>query len=233
MRATFSLAGFRRGVRVGLALGAAIFIYGLAFGLVAAQAGLSWGWALAISISVFSGSAQLAALSLIQAGEATLLTLAATVLVMNARYLLFGATIQPWLSLAGPLRGYGSLLMIGDANWIATMRAAERGEQDRAFLAGTGVPLIGAWLGGTLVGVLFGAVLPDPHALGADLMLPAFAAAMMAAMVKGPANLVPVAVGAAAASVMTPMAGPGWGIVAAGLAGAAVAALTTRPEGAG
>ncbi|MBK8440643.1 MAG: AzlC family ABC transporter permease [Rhodobacter sp.] len=229
MRAAFSLAGFRRGLRVGVALGTAIFIYGLAFGLVAAQAGLSWGWALAMSVSVFSGSAQLAAMSLIQAGEATLLTLFATVLVMNARYLLFGATIRPWLSQAGPLRGYGSMVLLGDANWIATMRAAEKGEADRAYLVGTGVPVVGAWLAGTLVGVLFGAVLPDPHALGADLMLPAFAAAMMAAMVKTRVHLVPVAVGAAAALAVTPLAGPGWGIVAAGLAGAAVAALTARP----
>jgi predicted branched-subunit amino acid permease len=224
------MSGFRRGFRVGVALGTAIFIYGLAFGLVAAQAGLSWGWALAMSVSVFSGSAQLAALSVIEAGQATLLTLFATVLVMNARYLLFGATIQPWLSQAGPARGYGSLLMIGDANWIATMRAAENGEQDRAYLAGTGVPLIGAWLGGTLVGVLFGRVLPDPHAFGADLMLPAFAAAMMAAMVKTRGHLVPVAVGAVAALAVTPMFGSGWGIVAAGLAGAGVAAVTARGE---
>jgi predicted branched-subunit amino acid permease len=230
MHAPFGLAGFRRGARIGMALGAAIFVYGLAFGLVAAQAGLSWGWALALSITVFSGSAQLAALSLIQAGEATLLTLAATVLVMNARYLLFGATIQPWLSQAGPLRGVASLLLIGDANWIATMRAAEKGEEDRAFLIGTGVPLVGAWLGGTLVGVLFGAVLPDPRALGADLMLPAFAAAMMAVMVRSKSALVPVAVGALAALAVGHLAGPGWGIVAAGLAGGAVAALTARPR---
>lgn len=228
-RAPFSWAGFRRGVPVGMALGTAIFVYGLAFGLVAAQAGLSWGWALAMSISVFSGSAQLAALSVMQAGEATLLTLFATVLVMNARYLLFGATIQPWLSQAGPLRAYGSLLIIGDANWIATMRAVEKGEADRAFLLGTGVPLIGAWLGGTLVGVLFGGVLPDPRAIGADLMLPAFAAAMMAAMVRTRGHLVPVAVGASAALAVTPLAGTGWGIVAAGLAGGAVAALMARP----
>lgn len=229
MTAPFSAAGFRRGARVGLALSAAIFIYGLAFGLVAAQAGLSWAWALAMSVTVFSGSAQLAALSLIQAGEATLMTLAATVLVMNARYLLFGAAIQPWLSQAGPLRAFSSLLLIGDANWIATMRAAEKGERDRAFLIGTGVPLVGAWLGGTLVGVIFGAVLPDPRAFGADLALPAFAAAMMAAMVRSRAALVPVAVGAGAALAVGPFAGPGWGIVAAGLAGGAVAALTARP----
>lgn len=229
MRAPFTRAGFRRGVPVGMALGTAIFVYGLAFGLVAAQAGLSWGWALVMSITVFSGSAQLAALSVIQAGEATLLTLFATVLVMNARYLLFGATIQPWLSQAGSLRAYGSLLLIGDANWIATMRAVEKGEEDRAFLVGTGVPLIGAWLGGTLVGVLFGTVLPDPRALGADLMLPAFAAAMMAAMVRTRGYLVPVAVGALAALAVTPLAGTGWGIVAAGVAGGAFAALTARP----
>ena len=228
-RAPFTLAGFWRGARVGAALGAAIFIYGLAFGLVAAQAGMSWGWALAMSVTVFSGSAQLAALSVIQAGQATLLTLFATVLVMNARYLLFGATIQPWLSQAGPLRAYGSLFLIGDANWIATMRAAEKGEEDRAYLMGTGVPLVGAWLGGTLIGVIFGRVLPDPHAFGADLMLPAFAAAMMAAMVRVRGHLVPVAVGAAAALAVTPLAGSGWGIVAAGLCGAAVAALTARP----
>jgi predicted branched-subunit amino acid permease len=120
-------------------------------------------------------------------------------------------------------------LLIGDANWIATMRAAEKGEEDRAYLAGTGVPLNAAWLAGTLVGVLFGGILPDPRALGADLMLPCFAAAMMAAMVRSRAALVPVAVGAAAALLVTRAAGTGWGIIAAGLAGAAVAALTARP----
>jgi predicted branched-subunit amino acid permease len=229
-RAPFTLAGFRRGVPVGLALGPAIFIYGLAFGLVAAQAGVSAGWALAMSGTVFSGSAQLAALSVMQAGEATLLTLAATVLVINARYLLFGATLQPWLSQAGPLRAYSSLLLMGDANWIATLRAVDRGEEDRAFLAGTGVPLMAAWLGGTLAGVVFGATLPDPRAFGADLMLPAFAAAMMAVMVRGPAQLVPLAVGGGAALLTTPLAGSGWGIVTAGVAGAAVAALTAPPK---
>lgn len=218
-------------MRTGTALALAILVYGLAFGVVAAQAGLSWGWALAMSVTVFSGSAQLAALSVMQAGEATLLTLAATVLVMNARYLLFGATIQPWLSQAGPLRGAGSLLMLGDANWIATMRAAEKGEEDRAYLVGTGVPMMVAWLGGTLIGVLFGAVLPNPRALGADMMLPAFAAAMMAVMIRGRSSLLPVGVGAVAALLVTKVAGSGWGIVAAGLSGGIVAALTVRPDG--
>lgn len=232
MNAPFTRHGFARGLRIGLALSLPIFVYGLAFGLVSAQAHMGLGWAMGMSLGVFSGSAQLAALSLMQAGEVTLWSLALTVMVMNARYLLFGATIQPWLSKAGPARALPSILLIGDANWIATMRAAEQGEEDRAYLIGTGVPLMVVWLAGTLCGAVFGSVLPDPRAFGADLMLPAFAAAMMAVMVKGTGSLVPVIVGATSALLVAHWAGAGWGIVAAGVAGAAFAALTVKPKGA-
>ena len=226
--APFTRAGFGRGFRVGLAIAMPILAYGLAFGLVAAQAGLGTGWSLAFSATVFSGSAQLAAICVLQAGHATLWTMAATVLVMNARYLLFGATLQPWLSQAGTGRSLISLLFLGDANWIATMKVIDAGEEDRAYLLGTGAPLLVVWLAGTLAGAVFGAILPDPRALGADLMLPAFAASMMAVMVKAPASLVPVAIGAGAALAVGAWAGAGWGIVAAGVAGAGFAAATAR-----
>jgi predicted branched-subunit amino acid permease len=228
--APFTWAGFRRGLRAGLALGLGIFVYGVAFGLVAAQAALSWAEALAMSAAVYSGSAQLASVSLIASGEVTLWTLAATILVMNARYLLFGAAIQPWLSQAGVARGLSSLLLMGDGNWIVTMRAIEEGEADRAYLAGTGAPMLAGWLIGTLMGAVFGAVLPDPHALGADLVLPAFAAAMMAAMIKSRASLLPVALGAGAALALAPLAGPGWAVIGAGLAGAGAAAFLAKPK---
>lgn len=228
-RAPFTWAGFSRGMRFGLALALPILIYGLAFGLVASQAGLGLGWAMAFSGAIFSGSAQLAMLSVMQAGEATLWATAATVLVMNARYLLFGATLQPWLSQAGTARALPSLMLLGDANWIATMRAIEKGEEDRAYLAGTGAPLMVVWLAGTLAGTAFGNILPDPRALGADLTLPAFAAGMMAVMIRGSGSLIPVAVGAGAALLVGHFAGTGWGIVGAGVTGAGLAALTARP----
>lgn len=232
-RAPFGLAGFRRGFRVGLAMALPILVYGLAFGIVAAQAGMGAGMAMAYSATVFSGSAQLAAVSVMQSGQATLWAIAATVLVMNARYLLFGATLQPWLSQAGTGRSLISLLFLGDANWIATMKVIDAGEVDRAYLLGTGVPLLVVWLAGTLAGAVFGAILPDPKALGADLMLPAFAASMMAVMVKAPASLVPVAIGAGAALAMGAWAGAGWGIVAAGIAGGGFAAATAKDTGKG
>lgn len=228
MTATFTLDGFRRGARDGVPLGVSIFAYGLGFGLVAAQAGFGIAKAVATSAAIYSGSAQLAAVNLLQTGEATLWALFATILVINARYVLFGAALQPWLGQVSAPKAYGSLLLLGDANWMVCMRAIAAGEADRAYLAGTGAPMLVGWLSGTALGAGAGAILPSPQALGLDLMLAAFAAAMVTAMVKVRADLVPVAVGAGAALAVAPLAGPGPAIIGAGLAGGLVAALLHR-----
>jgi predicted branched-subunit amino acid permease len=228
MSAPFTADGFRRGVRDGLPLGLSIFAYGLGFGLVAAQAGFGIGKAVATSAAIYSGSAQLAAVNLLQTGHATLWALFATILVINARYILFGAALQPWLGQASAPKAYGSLLLLGDANWMMCMRAIAVGEADRAYLAGTGAPMLVGWLSGTGLGAGAISILPRPEALGVDLMLAAFAAAMTAAMVKGRADLVPVAVGAAAALILAGTLGPAVAIIGAGLAGGLVAALLHR-----
>lgn len=226
--APFTRDGFRRGLRDGLPLGVSIFAYGLGFGLVAAQAGFGVSKAVATSAAIYSGSAQLAAVNLLQTGQATLWALFATILVINARYILFGAALQPWLWQAGPLRAYGSLLLLGDANWMQTMRAIRTGEEDRAYLAGTGTPMLLGWLAGTALGAGAVSILPTPEALGFDLMLPAFATAMTTAMVKARSDLLPVVIGAGAALAIAPVLGPGPAIIAAGLAGGLVAALLHR-----
>ncbi len=225
MHAPFTAAGLRRGMRDGLPLGVSIFLYALAFGLVAAELHFAMAQALAMSAAVYSGSAQLAAANLIGSGQVTLAGLAATVLLVNARYILFGATLRPWLSQAPPGPALGSLLLLGDANWMVTMRAIEKGEQDRAYLAGTGLPMFAGWMSGTALGLVSGGLIPDPRALAADLMLPAFAMAMVAAMLKARAPALPALVGAVVALAVGRMAGAGWGTVAAGLAGATTAAL--------
>ena len=229
MSAPFTLDGMGRGVRDALPLGLGIFVYGLAFGLIASQAQFTLGQALATSAAVYSGSAQLAALNLVQTGQFTLFALAAIILLMNARYLMFGAALRPWLSQTTPPLAYGSLLMLGDANWILVMRAIESGERDRAYLMGTGLPMFAGWMTGTAAGVLSGSVLPDPHTLAADLMLPAFAAAMMTAMTRTRAALLPAGIGAVTAIAVLEIADTGWAIIAAGLAGTAAAAFAWQP----
>ncbi len=224
MTARFSRDGLWRGARDGVPLAFGIFLYGAGFGLVAVQAQMALGPALAMSATVFSGSAQLAALNLMATGQFTLWTLAATILLMNARYFLFGAALRPWLSAATPAQAYGTLMLTGDANWIVTMRAIARGEEDRAYLAGTGLPLVVAWLGGTATGVLGGSMLAEPRTFAADLLLPAFAATMAAGMMRDGAPVLPAVVGAGVALALAPVVGAGLAIIAAGLCGAAAAA---------
>jgi predicted branched-subunit amino acid permease len=226
--APFTWDGLRRGARDGMPLGLSIFAYGLGFGLVAAQAGFSVAKAVATSAAIYSGSAQLAAVNLLQTGSATLWMLFATILVINARYILFSAALQPWLGQVSAPKAYASLLLLGDANWMLCMRRICDGEQDRAYLAGTGVPMLVGWLSGTGLGAGAVSILPEPQALGFDLMLPAFAAAMTAAMVRVRADLVPVVVGAGTALVLSQEIGPAVAIIGAGLAGGAVAALMFR-----
>lgn len=230
MNAPFTLDGLLRGIRDAVPLGLGIFLYGVGVGLVADQAQFALGQALAMSATVYSGSAQLAAMNLIATGHLTLVSLAATILLMNARYLMFGAALHPWLSQTTAPRAFGSLLLVGDANWIFVMRAIARGEADRAYLAGSGVPMLVGWLAGTAFGVLAGHVLPDPKVLAADMMLPAFAAAMMAGMMRGRVSYVAAAVGASMALMVNSLAGPGWAVIAAGVSGAIVAAVAWQPE---
>ena len=225
-------AGIARGARAGQPLAVATFIYGIAFGLMAQQISLSLVEASLMSAFVFSGTAQLATLGILSeaggAGGVGVAAIAATVLVMNARYILFSAALRPWLSGLSPGRVYGTLFFLGDGNWLLSMKAHDAGEQDAGFLLGSGVLIFAGWTAGTALGVTTGAIAPDPRVLGLDFLLVAFAGAMMLAMTKARADFLVIAAGALAAIAVGALASFGWAIVAAGLAGGAVAYLRVR-----
>lgn len=73
-----------------------VIIFGIAFGLAAARTGLSEASSLAMSALVFAGASQFAVLE--QWGDQVpLIPLVVTVFAVNARHLLMGATLFPWL----------------------------------------------------------------------------------------------------------------------------------------
>src|SRR5436305_7489996 len=87
---------FARGARdmSGVALG--IGAWGLVTGIAMVKAGLGAGLAIAMSLCVFAGSAQLAALPLIAQG-APLWVVWATALCVNLRFVIFCAGWRPYL----------------------------------------------------------------------------------------------------------------------------------------
>lgn len=224
---TFSYAGAKRGFLAVQPIAFGVFVYGVTFGLLATGSGLSTLEALLLSAGVYSGSAQTVAVGAIAGGSALAAT-ALSVLLLNARYLFYSASMRAWLAPTGVARAYGSLFFLGDGNWILAMRARANGERDAAFLLGSGVAMYVAWIAGTALAGATGSMLPRPAVLGLDFLLVAFCAAMAIDAARHGRNATTafVAVVAAVVAILVDRyLSPGWAVVAAGVAGVAVAAL--------
>ncbi|MDQ6640665.1 MAG: AzlC family ABC transporter permease, partial [Pseudomonadota bacterium] len=226
-RTTFTRHGIRRGFIAAQPLAIGILVYGVTFGLLALGSRLSVGDALLMSVSVYSATAQVAAISALSHGAGVLVGVT-TVVLLNARYLLYGATLRPWLGAAAPLASYGSLYVLGDGNWLLSMRAHEAGEDDAGYILGSGLATFLPWLAGTLLGGVVGHWIPGPRTLGLDFLLVAFCAAMLVGMLRAHAAVLPALAAFAAAAAADRWAPPGWAVIAAGIAGAAVAGWRHR-----
>ncbi|MGL4634631.1 MAG: AzlC family ABC transporter permease [Beijerinckiaceae bacterium] len=232
----FTLSGIRRGFVAAQSFGIGVFLYGVAFGLLAREINLSVLEALLMSGIVYSGSAQIAAIS--SFGPAGLPTGSAvfaillTILMLNARYMLYGAALRPWLGQANGWQAYSSLAILGDGNWLMSMKAHEAGEGDAGYVLGSGLAGFVPWVGGTLAGVWTASLLANPAALGMDFMLVAFSAAMGVSMLRGRSDFV-ILISAAVTALVADRLFPGpWTIVLAGLAGAVTAFVRYKPESA-
>lgn len=214
--ATFSADGFRRGFIGGQPLAPGTFVYGMVFGVLASEKGLAWIEALLMSVLVYSGSAQLAALQG-WSKSPLIAPLVLTVLLINARYVLYGASVQPWLAAASRPQALGTLFFLGDGNWALSMREYHAGYRDAGFLFGSGVATALPWVLGTVAGHVVGRGVPHPTSLGLDFMLVAFAAAIGVNVFRGRSDLWPGAAAVIAAVVLSLWL-PGWTIVGAGLA---------------
>jgi len=213
---SFTALGFRRGFVAAQPLTPGTFLYGVVFGVLASEKGLAWLEALLMSLLVYSGSAQLAALQGWSASP-LIAPLVTTVILVNARYVLYGASIQPWLRAATRPQAFASLFFLGDGNWALSMREYHAGYRDAAFLFGSGVATALPWFAGTAAGHLVGRSVPHPTALGLDFMLVAFAAAIGVSVFRGRSDLWPAAAALVAATVLALWL-PGWTIVGAALA---------------
>lgn len=219
----FTAEGFRRGYALAQPMAIGVFAYAVTFGLLASDAGLSALEAMFMSALVYSGTAQVATVGALGSGFAAIVAGVVTVIMLNARYMLYGAALRPWLGQASATQAYSSLYFLGDGNWILSMKAHAEGESDAAFVLGSGLAMFLPWVGGTLLGSLAGGWMANPKLLALDFLLTAFCAAMAVGLFKSRADLWPAASALAVALLAHAVAPSGWTIVLAGLTGAAVA----------
>ncbi|CAI49913.1 ABC-type transport system permease protein [Natronomonas pharaonis DSM 2160] len=214
------VAGFRTGLPVAIGVGA----YGIAFGVLARQSGLSVAEATLMSATVVAGASQLVAVEL-WGTPLPVVTILVTTLVINLRYVLMGASLRPWFKSLTPAQAYGSSFFITDETWALSI-ADLRSETGRgAFLLGAGLALWSLWVLTTAIGAAAGSAVTDPERFGLDFVLTAIFVILAVGLWRGRNDTAPWAA-AAAVAVAAEAAAPGqWYILFGGLAGSLVAVV--------
>jgi predicted branched-subunit amino acid permease len=167
---------YRHGIRAGVGFGAAAFVVGVSFGVVA-QPTMGSVAPIVMSVFVFAGSAQFGSTAVLAAGGGAL-TAIATGTMLNARFLAMGVAAAPSLR-GGRLRRAAEGQAVVDASWALAARS--EGGFNREALLGATLPQYPAWVLGTVAGVLLGGAIGDPADYGLDAIFPAFFLALLAA----------------------------------------------------
>ena len=203
----------RTGIRAGLPFALPTLALGISFGVLARPVMGSVA-PIVMSVVVYSGAAQFAALTVLTAGGGAVAAIAAG-LLLNARFLPMGIAVAP--AMRGPLwkrlaRGQA----IVDSSWAMSSRGD--GTFDRGLLVGSTLPQACGWMGGTVLGVIGGSALAHPGNFGLDAVFPAFYLALAFEEVSDRRKLAAAAVGAAIALALMPWAPAGVPVIAASAA---------------
>ena len=208
---------------------------GAAFGIIAVSLGFSNSQAVACSAIVLAGAGQFIALSLMKTGEGIIAVLAATTIV-NLRYVLFGATLSPYLR-GMPLR-YQTILGFTLTDETFAVNIADR----RADLS-TGASMVGVgaiawvgWVAGTFLGATATGLIGDPTRWGVEFAMPAMFTALFVALAEDRRHVI-IGVLAGIVTIALPLlehvsieVPAAWHIVIASVLCATIATVVFRDE---
>lgn len=214
----FTLAGFLKGMQASIPVAIGVVGYGLVFGLLARQAGLSTTEVALMSATVFAGAAQFVAIGLWET-PIPVVTIVVATFVVNLRFILMGASLRPWFRSLSRVETYGSAILLGDENWALTIKRLADGSRNGAFLVGSGFLMYSTWVVATAVGTVAGTAIPDPARFGLDFAFTAVFTTLLVGLWDGRRDLLPWAVAAVVAVAGKSLLPGSWYILLGGIAG--------------
>lgn len=217
---------FFLGMRLFFPIALSIAAYGVVWGVLAGQAGLSVLEVALMSGLVYAGASQFVAVTLWVPGAPPIGAVVIAVAIINLRMLLMTATLRPLMAETPRWRAAAAMFFVADEVWALSMAQLSKGKGSVAFLLGTGVLAWLAWVSSTLTGRLLGAVISDPKTYGLDFAFTATFLALLFGMWKGRGDIVPWAVGGLVAILVSRLVPGQWYVIAGGLSGSLVGALT-------
>ena len=173
-KTAYPAAAFVCGAKAIVPVLLALIPFAVAFGATAMGNGLSALEALAMSVFVFAGAAQLAAIPLLSAG-ASVAIVVLTVLIVNLRLTLYSASLAPHFRRL--LVGWKGLLsyLLTDQAYAATITRFDDGETEepdkRWYFLGVALAIWVTWQATTMLGVFLGAWASEGRSLDFALLL--------------------------------------------------------------
>lgn len=191
---------FRR--RDGFVVAFAVGVFGVTFGVFAVATGFSVAQAQVMSILVFTGGSQFAAVGVISSGGTTAAAFASAGL-LAARNGMYGLVLNPMLQ-GGRFRRLVAAQFVLDESTAMATAQRDSIEAEKAFWF-TGIAVFILWNIGTLIGALGGNAIGDPETYGLDAAFPAGFVALMAPHLRKKPGLIAAVAGGFIAFVSIPL----------------------------
>lgn len=203
---------------------AAVIPFGLVAGAAPAAAGYDVLAAVGMSAIMFAGASQLA-LTDVLAGGGSALVAAMAAWVINARMLLYSASLAPYLAHEPLRRRLTAAYLTVDQNYaLAVSHWARRTHPpDAGFVIGGGLLLATFWISFTALGAALGSTLPEDLPLDFSVPL-VFLVLLVPLLTSRPAMAASVAGGGVAVLAAEAGLGP-WSVMAGALSGIAAGAM--------
>jgi len=161
------ISALRDGAIASVPLLVGIVPWGIVAGVAMVSAGLTQAQAVAMSVLVFAGSAQLAVLPLLVA-KAPLWVMYATALVVNLRYVIYSAVLAPYFEqLSKRWRALLSYITVDQTFALFVGKYAADAEKATRhwFFFGASLMMWTCWQTASLIGIYAGALIPREWSL--------------------------------------------------------------------
>jgi predicted branched-subunit amino acid permease len=224
-----NLSEVRAGLRQVLPVLVAVLPFGLVYGAIATDAGMTVGQTVGFSAAVYGGASQFVALEMIGVGSPVILV-ALSVFALNFRHVLYSASIGRKLTRFSPVQKAAAFFLLTDPTFAsAEARAAEK-PLTKTFYFAYNIALYIAWLLSSLAGALFGGLIEDPKAFALDFILPVYFLTLLMGFRARTAFYPVVFASAVTSIVLFVTVGPPWHVTFGALGGILYAVLAPLPK---
>lgn len=187
-------------------------IIGVSFGASAVGGGLPWWVPVALSLLVFAGGSQIAAVGVVLGGGSPVAAVLAGAL-LNTRQFPYGLAVADVLDGPWWYRLLGAQLITDECTAFATRQSSP--ERRRAAFWACGVMLFISWNAAVLLGVVLGSAMRNTSAFGLDATFPAVMLALALPSLTSRSARTAAGTGAVIAVALTPLLPAGLPLLAA------------------